>query len=75
MSTYSKLSRRRKLAGVQHGLKLLTVRSYGVGCPKMMEVWVPEDRWLVDPREVRDAIEAAMKIVHNMGIGSYTIDS
>lgn len=58
----------------QHGLKLLTVRSYVTGCPKMMEVWVPERRWTNDPREVRDAIVAAMRAVHDMRPDSFTID-
>lgn len=75
MSTYRKLPRRRKLVGPQHGLKLLTVRSLGEGCPKLLEVWVPESRWNADPREVRDAIIAATKVVHDLDQDTFTIDS
>jgi len=46
MSAYHKMPRSRKIAGRQHGLKRLTLQNRSaVGCPKVLELWLPESQW------------------------------
>jgi hypothetical protein len=55
VSTYSKLPKKAKIAGVQHGLRRIVVRDVSsVGCPKVLELWVPLTEWLKDAKSIVD---------------------
>jgi hypothetical protein len=64
MSSYHDLPRQSKIAGRQHGLKRLSVHSSSmVGCPKLIEVWVPESKWIdCAPSIVQVVFDAVVKL-------------
>lgn len=46
MSTYTSIPKSRKIPGPQQGLRRVTLRDrHSVGCPKVLEVWLPIGRW------------------------------
>ena len=75
MSSYEKMPRKAKIVGQQHGMKRITARSYSaVGCPKILEAWVPIPAWEADPQAVTVRIKEACRLVHGVELDDVYMD-
>lgn len=64
MSKYSRLPYHKKKIGIQDGLRRIVVRDRAmVGMPKLIEVWVPENKFQSDPQGVVLRVRAAAACV------------
>lgn len=65
MSSYESLPKRSKIAAPQHGRRRVSIHDRSsVGCPKVLEVWVPNSRW--SSLDVKDFLESLYDFASKM---------
>lgn len=72
---YDGMPKKSKIINTQHGLKRLIVKDRTtIGCPILMEVWVPTTKWLKDSTEIVMSLKMTCASFHSIDVEALYVE-